>query len=163
MATEVLVNDGGAPSRILPFTAGSAISAGRMVTLATDGEVDQSGADAHNAIGVAMVDATSGNILPVVTGKGVICNVACSGTIDEGKLLDVTADGVLITGTDATIAASGTTVGVAMTGATLGSTVTLLPVLMRNYGDLNGRRNSRYTYKPKHWLSQRWSRRESTY
>ena len=132
MATEVLVNDGGAPARILPFTAGSAISAGRMVTLATDGEVDQSGADAHNAIGVAMVDATSGNILPVVTGKGVILNVACSGTIDEGKLLDVTADGVLITGTDATIAASGTTCGLALTGATLGSTVTLLPVLMRN-------------------------------
>jgi hypothetical protein len=132
MATEVLVNDGGAPSRILPFTAGSTISAGRMVTLATDGEVDQSGTDAHNAIGVAMVDATSGNILPVVTGKGVILNVACSGTIDEGKLLDVTADGVLITGTDATIAASGTTCGVALTGATLGSTVTLLPVLMRN-------------------------------
>jgi hypothetical protein len=132
MATEVLVNDGGAPARILPFTAGSTISAGRMVTLATDGEVDQSGTDAHNAIGVAMVDATSGNILPVVTGKGVILNVACSGTIDEGKLLDVTADGVLITGTDATIAASGTTCGVALTGATLGSTVTLLPVLMRN-------------------------------
>ena len=132
MATEVLVNDGGAPARILPFTAGSTISAGRMVTRATDGEVDQSGADAHNAIGVAMVDATSGNILPVVTGKGVILNVACSGTIDEGKLLDVTTDGVLITGTDATIAASGTTCGVALTGATLGSTVTLLPVLMRN-------------------------------
>lgn len=132
MATEVLVNDGGAPARILPFTAGSTISAGRMVTLAGDGEVDQSGADAHNAIGVAMVDATSGNILPVVTGKGIILNVACSGTIDEGKLLDVTADGVLITGTDATIAASGTTCGVALSGATLGSTVTLLPVLMRN-------------------------------
>ena len=28
MATEILVNDGGAPARILPFIAGAAIDAG---------------------------------------------------------------------------------------------------------------------------------------
>jgi hypothetical protein len=72
-------------------------------------------------------------MVSVVTGKGVILNVYCSGTIDEGKLLDVVADGVLIAGTDATIAASGTTVGVAMTGATVTTNeYAMHPVLMRN-------------------------------
>lgn len=133
MATEVLVNDGGAPARILPFTAGTAVTGGRVVTLASDGAVDHSGADAHNAIGVALMDAAVGDMVSVVTGKGVILNVYCSGTIDEGKLLDVVADGVLIAGTDATIAASGTTVGVAMTGATVTTnTYAMHPVLMRN-------------------------------
>ena len=49
MATEVLVNDGGAPARILPFTAGTAVIGGRVVTLATDGAVDHSGANAHKS------------------------------------------------------------------------------------------------------------------
>ena len=132
MATEVLVNDGGAPARILPFTAGTAVTGGRVVTLATDGAVDHSGANAHNSIGVALMDAAAGDMVSVVTGKGVILNVACSGTIDEGKLLEVTANGVLVTGTDATLALSGTTVGVSMTGAAYSSTLTMSPVLMRN-------------------------------
>ena len=88
MATEVLVNDGGAPARILPFTAGSAI-------------------------------------------KGVILNCAVSGTMDEGKLLDVHTAGILVTGTDSTIAASGTTVAVCLeTGS--GTDVRLVKCLMRN-------------------------------
>ena len=33
MATEILVNDGGAPSRILPFTANGAISGGEVVEI----------------------------------------------------------------------------------------------------------------------------------
>lgn len=131
MATEVLVNDGGAPARILPFTAGSAITAGRVVTLANDGEIDHSNVDAHNTLGVALTDASSGSIASVVTGKGVILNVAVSGTMDEGKLLDVTANGVLVTGTDATIAASGTTVAVCLeTGS--GTGVRMVKCLMRN-------------------------------
>jgi hypothetical protein len=40
MATEVLVNDGGAPARIIPYIAGSTISAGDPLQIATDGEVD---------------------------------------------------------------------------------------------------------------------------
>ena len=41
MATEILVNDGGAPARILPFTAGSTVTAGYAVYNGdTDGEVN---------------------------------------------------------------------------------------------------------------------------
>ena len=133
MATEVLVNDGGAPARILPFKAGTAVTGGRGVPLAADGAVDHSGAHAHNTIGVALMDAAAGDMVSVVTGKGVILNVACSGTIDEGKLLEVSdTAGVLTFDSDATIALSGTCVGVALTGATLGTTPTMVPVLMRN-------------------------------
>jgi hypothetical protein len=79
------------------------------------------------------MDAAVGDMVSVVTGKGVILNVYCSGTVDEGKLLEVVAAGVLVTGTDATLALSGTTVGVAMTGATVtANTYAMHPVLMRN-------------------------------
>mgnify|MGYP003149158540 CR=1 FL=1 len=132
MATEVLVNDGGAPARILPFTAGSAVTAGRLVTLAGDGKVDHSGVNAHNAIGVALTDAAAdGDIMSVVTGKGVILNVAVSGTMDEGKLLKVTANGVLVTGTDATLALSGTSYAVCLELGT-GTGVRMVKCLMRN-------------------------------
>ena len=132
MATEVLVNDGGAPARILPFTAGSAITAGRAVTMAAnDGAIDHAGVDAHNVIGIALTDASANDIASVVTGKGVILNCAVSGTMDEGKLLDVHTAGILVTGTDATIAASGTTVAVCLeTGS--GTGVRLVKCLMRN-------------------------------
>ena len=133
MATEILVNDGGAPARILPFTAGSAITGGRFLTMGTDGEVDHAGADAHNTIGVALVDASSGSVCSVVTGKGVICNVWLSGTVDEGLLVDIAADGVAHSGgTDTAIAASGTAVGITLTGAAFSSTITLGKCLLRN-------------------------------
>jgi len=131
MATEVLVNDGGAPARILPFTAGSAITAGRAVEMDGDGAIDHAGVDAHNVIGIALTDAAANDIASVVTGKGVILNCAVSGTMDEGKLLDVHTAGILVTGTDATIAASGTTVAVCLeTGS--GTGVRLVKCLMRN-------------------------------
>ena len=133
MATEILVNDGGAPARILPFTAGSAITGGRFVSMGTDGEVDHAGADAHNTLGVALVDAAAGDVVSVVTGRGVICNVWLSGTVDEGLLVDITADGVAHSGgTDTAIAASGTAVGITLTGAAFGSTITLGKCLLRN-------------------------------
>ena len=132
MATEVLVNDGGAPARILPFTAGSAITAGRAVEMDGDGNVDHAGIDAHNVLGIALTDAAANSVASIVTGKGVILNCAVSGTMDEGKLLDVGhANGILVTGTDATIAASGTTVAVCLELGT-GTGVRMVKCLMRN-------------------------------
>ena len=74
MATEILVNDGGAPARILPFSAGEAISAGEVLkastsaamtaVLATSGE--------NPIIGVALTDAASGELCSVVSGRGII-------------------------------------------------------------------------------------------
>ena len=103
MATEILVNDGGAPARILPFTAGSAVTGGRLVAIASDGKVDHAASGATNALGVAFTDAGSadGEAMSVITGKGVILNVSCSGTFDIGQALTVenAGTGLLTSGT----------------------------------------------------------------
>ena len=107
MATEVLVNDGGAPARILPFTAGAAISGGHCLEMEGDGEVDPCpNAAAVNTIGFALVDAASGSVASVITGRGVVINALCTGAIDEGDALIVDSaaaseDGVLKAGTTA--------------------------------------------------------------
>jgi len=92
MATEILVNDGGAPARILPFTAGATVSGGQFVTMQTDGKLDPSAAANTNTIGVAFVDATDGNNMSVITGKGVIVNAYVTGSsVSSGALLEVGA------------------------------------------------------------------------
>ena len=96
MATEVLVNDGGAPCRIIPFTAGSTITAGYALQMGADAQVDTiAGADNVMPIGVAMVAATSGNTVSVITGKGIILNMFCSGTVGRGDQVATLADGNL--------------------------------------------------------------------
>ena len=131
MATEILVNDGGAPARILPFYASAAITGGQALDIVNgsgtpDGQVVA--ASAHGAaaqcVGFALTDASAGGTASVITGKGVILNVFCSGTIDEGDLLQVTADGSLVPGTTAD---SG--VAVALEAAAHGSTNTLTRVI----------------------------------
>jgi len=78
MATEILVNDGGAPARILPFVAGEAISAGEALTAGTADMTAILATQANiNIIGYALTDAASGDMCSVVTGKGVILNVQC--------------------------------------------------------------------------------------
>jgi|TARA_Y100000296_G_C5122538_1_gene231167 hypothetical protein len=79
MATEILVNDGGAPARILPFTAGSTVTAGYAVYMGSDGEVDHIAVSGSLPLGYAFTAATSGNICNVITGHGVMLNVFCSG------------------------------------------------------------------------------------
>ena len=101
MATEVLVNDGGAPARILPFTAGATLSGGAAVTMGSDGELDPATVAATNTIGVMFVDATSGSNCSVITGKGVIVNAYVSGTAASGALLQVIAGGDLAAGATA--------------------------------------------------------------
>ena len=101
MATEILVNDGGAPARILPFTAGATLSGGEAVIMSADGELDPAGAAATNVIGFMFTDATSGNNCSVITGKGVVINALVSGTAASGALLQVEAGGHLKAGTTA--------------------------------------------------------------
>ena len=79
MATEILVNDGGAPSRILPYIAGSTVAAGKAVTIGTDGKVDHVAVSGAKMLGVALTAATSGNICNVISGHGVQLNVYTSG------------------------------------------------------------------------------------
>ena len=95
MATEILINDGGAPARILPFTAGSSISAGDYCVIGSDGEIDKIGTDTvldgHEGLGVSLIASTSGNIGSVITGHGVVLNTLVSGT--AGDLAGVVAIG----------------------------------------------------------------------
>jgi hypothetical protein len=79
MATEILVNDGGAPARILPYLAGEDITAGQAVM--SSGVANLTALKATSAkyvpLGFALTDAASGDMCSVITGKGVILNVQC--------------------------------------------------------------------------------------
>ena len=76
MATEILVNDGGAPARILPFTAGSTVTAGMPVQMGSDAEVDNFAGANGKPLGVALTTVTSGNLASIIVGSGVILNIA---------------------------------------------------------------------------------------
>ena len=93
MATEILLNDGGAPARILPFEAAEAISAGDVLSINTSGKVvkaDTSLSAGHieYMIGISLTDTASGEVCNVVSGKGIICNVNCA-DVTAGKALKV--------------------------------------------------------------------------
>jgi hypothetical protein len=80
MATEILVNDGGAPARILPYTAGSTVAAGKAVTIGTDGKVDHVAVSGAKMLGVALTAATENGVCNVISGKGIQLNVFTSGS-----------------------------------------------------------------------------------
>jgi predicted RecA/RadA family phage recombinase len=84
MADEIIVNDGGAPARILPFIANETIAAGDYVGLTTNGQVIATLVSGNHGLGVSLTAATSGNIVNLVTGKGVVLKTYCSGTINPG-------------------------------------------------------------------------------
>ena len=83
----ILVNDGGAPARIINFTAGEAISAGEALAVSGAGEVKLCGqslggtapsSDGTMPIaGFALTDASSGDMVSVVTGSGIIVYAMC--------------------------------------------------------------------------------------
>ena len=130
MATEVLVNDGGAPARIIPLTAGAVVSGGHCLEMLSDGEVDPSpNAATVNTIGFALTDAASGTIASVITGRGVVLNALCTGTVASGAAMMVDSassseDGVLKAGTTA-----GAVVGIALQGDGGTTTTQYLKVL----------------------------------
>ena len=102
MATEILVNDGGAPSRILPYTAEEALSAGEAVTAgAADGGIVLATQANLAVLGYCLTDTADGDMASIITGKGVILNVQCLpttagypqmiGAAAAGQLAKVTA------------------------------------------------------------------------
>jgi alkyl sulfatase BDS1-like metallo-beta-lactamase superfamily hydrolase len=104
MATEILLNDGGAPARILPFTAAETVTAGNLLTVDATGKVQNAistdtAGQQFAGIGFALTTITSGNIASVITGKGVILNINCK-DVDEGVALMMgTTAGEMITAT----------------------------------------------------------------
>jgi len=109
MATEILINDGGAPARILPYEAAEAITAGSACTVDANGKLqlaDTGDAAAKFAYaGIALVDADSGAICSLVTGVGVILNIACA-NVNAGiiMMMGAATPGELVTATNAAAA-----------------------------------------------------------
>jgi predicted RecA/RadA family phage recombinase len=124
MATEILINDGGAPGRILPFVAGSTVSAGDPLQLTTDDEVDAGTVSGAKLLGVALTAASSGNIANVISGRGIIVKANCSGTIALGADVQMSGEGMLMDSK-----AAGNSVGVALEAQT-GTTPSLKKVLL---------------------------------
>jgi hypothetical protein len=90
----ILVNDGGAPARIINFKAGEAISAGEVLKPSTAADMTCLLAtnDEHPILGVALTDAASGDMCSIVTGSGVICYVQCENeTAGIALMVDGTA------------------------------------------------------------------------
>jgi len=69
----ILVNDGGAPARIINFTAGEAISAGEVLKVNGSGNAALQTDNSLPPLGIALTDAASGAMISVVTGSGVVC------------------------------------------------------------------------------------------
>ena len=87
MASEILVNDGGAPARILPFVASAAITAGDFLDLHTDGKVRPLTSVTDKALGVALTDAPAANDpVNVITGSGVIVRVRQDDDLTTGNI-----------------------------------------------------------------------------
>ena len=86
----ILVNDGGAPARIMKVGNASAdIDAGTFVifngTAVAPADADLP--DCSNALGVLFVDATSGDPASVLTGSGIMCFLKGTGVIAAGNNL----------------------------------------------------------------------------
>lgn len=96
MATEILVNDGGAPARILPFLAGGTVAAGDALQMDTNTEkVVAPATSGAKILGVALTAATSGNLVNAICGRGPIVRCNVTGTLTAGSMLDARADAKL--------------------------------------------------------------------
>ena len=127
MATEILVNDGGAPARIIPVVAAEAITAGDAVAFFNVGSSDakvkkcDSGEAWNIFAGVALTDAADGAVCNVITGRGVVCRIKCADVAGGIALMPSTTDGQLTTWSGhATNVVAGNIVAIAMEDGELG-------------------------------------------
>jgi len=98
-----LVNDGGAPARIINLEAGAAILAGQALMIHTDGTAIKATAavEYFPMAGVALVDAASGDQVSMITGSGIVCYILTA-AVTAGDNLKCVADGELDTQTSNT-------------------------------------------------------------
>ena len=85
MATEILVNDGGAPARIIPMvvavanvSAGDALSADHVASSDAKCQPLDTDLTEKNFLGVALTDANIGEVCNVITGRGVVLMINCA-------------------------------------------------------------------------------------
>ena len=125
MATEILVNDGGAPARILPYTGYATLNAGDYVKMNASGKLIQNTTSGTRGLGFLLTSVTSGNTANVVSGHGVQLNVYVSGTITSGRDTGSSSDGL----TTAYAGAATTAVAIAIEGNTGGPNLKKVQVL----------------------------------
>jgi hypothetical protein len=95
MATEILVNDGGAPARIIPFTATAAITAGDLVEFeAGAAGVRPATTAVIPVVGVALTAAASGELVNVITGRGSIVRVIQNTNLAAGAIVMIDSSNV---------------------------------------------------------------------
>ena len=88
MATEVLINDGGAPARILPFLIHDTIAAGDPLDIHTNGKVKPTATSGSAIAGFALTAASGlDNMCNVITGKGVVLKANSANAIAAGTLV----------------------------------------------------------------------------
>jgi len=89
----VLVNDGGAPARIINFEANEAIIAGAACEVLSTGKVQMHDTAIELVAGFALTDAVSGGQVSLITGSGIVLNVHLDATadIDVGDNLEMAA------------------------------------------------------------------------
>jgi|TARA_Y100000310_G_C20336612_1_gene647834 hypothetical protein len=101
VTNSVLVNDGGAPARIVNFTAAEDITAGRALEINASGQVKMADTVDEMVAGFSLVDASSGDLCSCITGSGIILNVHLDGDNDIaiGDMLELATagNGCLIT------------------------------------------------------------------
>ena len=83
----ILVNDGGAPARILNFIAAAAISAGEGLRIDGAGKAALATDNNLPLAGVALTDAAAGAQCSMVTGSGVILYMLCELNVNRGQAL----------------------------------------------------------------------------
>jgi hypothetical protein len=91
----VLINDGGAPARIMNFTALHAISAGECLKIDSNGKAALATDESLPTAGFALVDAAADKLVSVITGSGIMIN-AITLAVTAGQSLTLSAtDGAL--------------------------------------------------------------------
>ena len=102
VTNSVLVNDGGAPARIINLEAATAITAGMCLEVNSSGKLPGADTDNQLVAGFALVDAAAGDLCSMITGSGVVLYAHVDGTtdVDAGIGLMVGEDGALVKRTD---------------------------------------------------------------
>ena len=95
----ILVNDGGAPARILNFEAAEAINAGDALEFNSSAKLIAADTDDVPVAGFALADAASGALVSMITGCGIVIYANVDGDsvdVAVGDLLTIGESGALV-------------------------------------------------------------------
>ena len=129
----ILVNDGGAPARIINFIAAADISAGEALKMDTAGKCALATDNNAPIAGAALTDADATFQCSMVTGSGVVLYMICKNDVNRGDALmvDSTAGQLVLCAEDGSNNLTNIAVAVALEDAPVaGSTSFLTKVLV---------------------------------